>query len=98
MPIKSHRQSIEMLNSKKILKGAGALLGTVSCSFLQKRDHEFVEQGGIRERMTAARLDHRGTQNRIIEAQAHEIEQLKAQVVSLQQELALLRKQDRPPE
>ncbi len=67
-------------------------------SFLQKRDHEFVEQGGIRERMTAARLDHRGTQNRIIEAQAHEIEQLKAQVESLKQELALLRKQDRPPE
>lgn len=60
-------------------------------SFIAKRDREFVEQGGIRERMTAARLDRRGTQNEIIEAQAHEIEQLKAQVASLQRELAALR-------
>lgn len=41
--------------------------------------------------MTAARLDRRGTQKQIIEAQAHEIEQLRAQVASLQRELALLK-------
>lgn len=59
-------------------------------SFIEKRDREFVEQGGIRERMTAARLDRRGTQKEIIEAQAQEIAQLKAQVASLQRELARL--------
>lgn len=60
-------------------------------TFIAKRDREFVEEGGIRERMTAARLDRRGTQKQIIEAQAHEIEDLKAQVASLQRELALLK-------
>lgn len=60
-------------------------------SFIAKRDREFVEEGGIRERMTAARLDRRGTQREIIEAQAHEIEALKAQIASLQREIARLR-------
>lgn len=64
-------------------------------SFIEKRDHEFVEEGGIRERMTAARLDRRGTQKEIIEAQAREIAQLKAQVASLQREIAqLIRKSE----
>ena len=60
-------------------------------SFIAKKDREFVEQGGIRERMTAARLDRRGTQNEIIAAQAHEIEALKARIASLECELAALR-------
>lgn len=59
-------------------------------TFIEKRDREFVEQGGIRERMTAARLDRRGTQKEIIEAQAQEIAQLKAQVASLQRDIAQL--------
>lgn len=59
-------------------------------TFISKRDREFVEEGGIRERMTAARLDRRGTQKQIIESQAQEIERLKAQVASLQRELAQL--------
>ena len=59
-------------------------------TFIEQRDREFVEEGGIRERMTAARLDRRGTQKEIIEAQAQEIAQLKAQVASLQRELARL--------
>ncbi len=60
-------------------------------TFIEKRDREFVEEGGIRERMTAARLDQRGTQKQIIEAQAHEIEQLRAKVRSLERELELAR-------
>lgn len=56
-------------------------------TFIEKRDREFVEQGGIRERMTAARLDRRGTQKDIIAAQEREIAALKAQVASLQREL-----------
>lgn len=60
-------------------------------TFIAKRDREFVEEGGIRERMTAARLDQRGTQKQIIAQQAAEIAQLKAQVASLQRELAKLK-------
>lgn len=60
-------------------------------TFLEKRDREFVEQGGIRERMTAARLDMRGTQKEIIEQQQAEITRLRAQVASLQRELDTLR-------
>lgn len=60
-------------------------------SFIEKRDREFVEEGGIRERMTAARLDQRGTQKEIIAQQQMEIAQLKAQVASLQRELEMIK-------
>ena len=60
-------------------------------SFIARRDREFVEEGGVRERMMAARLEHRGTQKEVIETQAREIERLNALVASLQQEIALLR-------
>lgn len=59
--------------------------------FIEMRDKEFVAEGGIRERMTAARLDMRGTQKQIIEQQRHEIDSLRATVVSLRRELQALR-------
>ena len=62
-------------------------------SFIAKRDHEFVEEGGIRERMTAARLDRRGTQKEIIASQEQEIARLRTQVASLQREIASLKAQ-----
>ena len=64
-------------------------------SYIKKVDREFVEEGGIRERMTAARLEMRGSQKQIIEQQAQEIASLKAQISSLQRELAVLRGQQR---
>ena len=60
-------------------------------SFLAKRDREFVEEGGIRERMTAARLDMRGTQKQIIARQKVEIAQLKAQIAAQQREIEALK-------
>ena len=60
-------------------------------TFLAKRDREFVEEGGIRERMTAARLDMRGTQKQIIARQEQEINQLKAQIASQQREIEVLK-------
>ena len=60
-------------------------------TFLAKRDREFVEEGGIRERMTAARLDMRGTQKQIIAQQEQEISQLKAKIASQQREIEALR-------
>lgn len=61
-------------------------------TFIEGRDREFVTEGGIRERMTAARLDERGTQMQVIRRQQQEIETLRAQVASLQRELAARRK------
>lgn len=61
-------------------------------TFLEKRDNEFVTEGGIRERMTAARLDMRGTQKQVIAQLEAENAQLKAQVASLQRELENERK------
>ena len=60
-------------------------------SSLAKRDREFVEEGGIRERMTAARLDMRGTQKQIIAQQEKEIAQLKATIASQQREIEALK-------
>lgn len=62
-------------------------------SFLEKRDREFVEEGGVRERMTAARLDMRGTQKQIIAQQEKEITDLKARIASLEREIEVLRKE-----
>lgn len=60
-------------------------------TFIATRDKEFVTEGGIRERMTAARLDARGTQKQIIKQQEDEITSLRAQVASLQRELQALK-------
>ena len=43
-------------------------------TYLEQLEKTFIEEGGIKERMTAARLGRRQTQNETIEAQAHEIE------------------------
>ena len=61
------------------------------CSFIEKKDRDFVEQGGIRERMTAARLDQRASQKEIIERQQEEIERLRAEVARLRRELAAIK-------
>ena len=59
--------------------------------FLEKRDREFVEEGGIRERMTAARLDMRGTQKQIIARLEAENAALRAQVESMRREIEILK-------
>jgi hypothetical protein len=51
---------------------------------LEKKEKDFVENGGIRERMTATRLGRRQTQN-------EEIATLKARVAALEAENAALK-------
>ena len=34
-------------------------------TYIRRKDHEFVTKGGIRERMTAARLGYRNNQKEI---------------------------------
>lgn len=56
-------------------------------SFIEKRDKEFVEEGGIRERMTAARLDCRETQKQEIARLLAENMALKSRIETLEMEL-----------
>ena len=53
-------------------------------TWLGRVEHDFTENGGISERMTAARQGKRQTQNEIIEAQAREIESLKLKIAQLE--------------
>ncbi len=58
---------------------------------LKKKEADFVENGGIKERMTAARLGRRRTQNAEIAALRAEATALQAENTALQAELAALR-------
>lgn len=51
--------------------------------YIEKKDREFTTEGGVRERMTAARLDQRASQKEIIERQAREIATLKQEIARL---------------
>lgn len=62
-------------------------------TYLAQLEQTFIEEGGIKERMTAARLGRRQTQNETIEAQAHEIELLKKRIQYLEEELRRYRDQ-----
>ena len=60
--------------------------------YIERKDREFTTEGGIRERMTAARLDQRAIQKNIIEAQRREIESLKEENARLRKLLEEMRK------
>lgn len=55
--------------------------------YIERKDREFTTEGGIRERMTAARLEQRASQKEIIEQQAQEIVALKAEIARLKAQL-----------
>ena len=55
--------------------------------YIERKDREFTTQGGIRERMTAARIGQRESQRQIIEQQSYEISALKKEIESLRQQL-----------
>ena len=51
--------------------------------YIERKDREFTTEGGIRERMTAARLGQRETQRQTIARQAAEIEALRKEIERL---------------
>lgn len=51
--------------------------------YIERKDREFTMEGGIRERMTAARLEQRETQRQVIARQASEINALKQEIARL---------------
>ena len=62
--------------------------------YIKKKDVEFTTEGGIRERMTAARTEQRTKQKDIIERQKNEIYLLKSENESLKKEIAILKREN----
>lgn len=67
-------------------------------TYQKKKESEFIENGGIKERMTAARLNYRNNQNQALEAANYDIavlqqenEKLRKTIDLLQKEIELLR-------
>lgn len=56
--------------------------------YIERKDRQFTTEGGIRERMTAARLEQRASQKEVIERQAREIAALKQEIARLKALLA----------
>ncbi|MBR2359160.1 MAG: four helix bundle suffix domain-containing protein [Bacteroidaceae bacterium] len=61
-------------------------------TYQKKKEEEFVTQGGIRERMTAARLGYRTNQQETIEQLQHELELLKKENQKLKETINSLTK------
>ncbi len=59
-------------------------------TYQQKKEQEFITEGGIRERMTAARLGYRTNQRETIEQLMREVEALKQENAILKDKLRQL--------
>ena len=60
-------------------------------SYIEKKDREFTTEGGIRERMTAARMEQRFTQKERIAQLEKEVCALRTQLAAAQAEIERLR-------
>jgi len=82
-----YRPLTERMNDEELANMAICLCHQVDkamTKYIERKDREFTTEGGIRERMTAARLNQRETQRQTIERQA-------AEIAALRKELARLR-------
>lgn len=68
------------------------LVDKMMTSYQKKKNDEFITEGGIRERMTAARLGYRTNQKDTIEKMKSEIEQLKKENEQLKAIIEKLKK------
>lgn len=62
------------------------------CSYLARLEKLFVEQGGIKERMYAARIGYRKAQDALLKSLQTENEQLKVENERLKTEIERMRK------
>jgi len=85
-----YQQLLPKMNDEELANMAICLCHQVDkalTSYIERKDREFTTEGGIRERMTAARLEQRETQKQIIARQQREIEALRAEVARLKARL-----------
>ena len=83
---KDYKNLLPKMNDEEMANMAICLCHQVDAAlnkYIERKDREFTTEGGIRERMTAARLDQRATQKEIIERQSQEIAALKQEVARL---------------
>ena len=79
---------MERMNDEELANMAICLCHQVDkalAKYIERKDREFTTEGGIRERMTAARLGQRETQRQIIERQSAEIEALRKENARLKE-------------
>jgi four helix bundle suffix protein len=69
------------------------MVDTMMQTYQKKKEKEFVTEGGIKERMTAARLGFRSDRKEELESAYSEINTLRTRLQQLEQENALLRQQ-----
>lgn len=69
------------------------MVDTMMQTYQKKKEKEFVTEGGIKERMTAARLGYRSDKKEELEAASNEIAALRARLHQLEQENINLRQQ-----
>ena len=84
----AYRPLLQKMDDEELTNMAICLCHQVDAAltkYIARKDREFTTEGGIKERMTAARLEQRETQRQIIERQAKEI-------AALQQEIARLKR------
>ena len=63
------------------------MVDRVMMTYQQKKEQEFISEGGIRERKTAARLGYRTNQRETIEQLSRQIEDLKQENTQLKNKL-----------
>ena len=83
-----YRPIVVRMNDEELANMAICLCHQVDkalAKYIERKDREFTTEGGIRERMTAARLNQRETQRQIIERQAAEIEALRKEIAHLKE-------------
>ena len=83
-----YRPLTERMNDEELANMAICLCHQVDkamAKYMERKDREFTTEGGIRERMTAARLGQREKQKQIIERQAAEIEALRKENAQLKE-------------
>lgn len=62
-------------------------------TYQRRKEKEFIENGGIKERMTAARIKYRNNQNQALEIANHSIAVLQRENKELRETIALLEKE-----
>lgn len=62
-------------------------------TYQKKKEKEFIKEGGIRERMTAARLNYRNNQNQALEEANFQITVLQRENTELRKKITLLQKE-----
>lgn len=85
-----YRPLMEKMNDEELANMAICLCHQVDAAltkYIERKDREFTVDGGIRERMTAARLEQRTSQKEVIERQSQEIATLKQEIAQLKAQL-----------